>query len=92
MARKGLSEGRSCGFLGEGRPDRGNSKCKGPENKLRVSMMPMWPEQREQGSETGGGRQGQTVYIGRASEALAVSEIYSRSVGQPPKGLGQGVT
>lgn len=54
--------------------------------------MPMWPEQREQGSETGGGRQGQTVYIGRASEALAVSEIYSRSVGQPPKGLGQGVT
>lgn len=54
--------------------------------------MPVWPEQRKQGSETGGGCQGWTVYIGRASEAVAVTEIYSRSVGKPPKGLGQGVT
>lgn len=32
------------------------------------------------------------IYIVRASEAVAVTEIYSRLVGKPPKGLGQGAT
>lgn len=47
--------------------------------------------QSKRGSETGRRPPGPD-HIGRALEAMAATEIYSRSVGKPPKGLGQGVT
>ena len=75
MVREGLSEGRPCEFPREGRADRGDSECKGPEAGVsRCVRRGQRGQNREQ--ETGAG---EVTGVGshRALEAVIMTSGFT---------------